>query len=155
MAKHKKKLDFEIKDELIYVPTDVDSFNALIDELVEKWQLPNWEHAAAVVANRIMHLPVDQATTSHTYLAHCVIKDQAYQIARFRGQTIAHQNQIDTLVSELTTDPLNQQARDALESAFLNGSQVAKEGLIKLGFDLPQQKKKAEDAGTATPDAAH
>ena len=160
MARKKTQLGFEMKDETIYLPTDADSFNALIDELVMKWQLPNREHAAAVVAKRIMHLPVDQATTTHRYLAHCVVKDLAYQTARFCGQTIAHNSQIDALVSALTTDPLDQQSRDQLETAYLDGQGAAKdyckEALIKLNFDLPQaKKKKAEDTGDKSPDATH
>jgi hypothetical protein len=120
----------------IDLPTTEESFNGLINTLVKKYRLPNWEHAAAVVANRIMHLPPDQATTTERYLAHCVLKNIAYQVAQARGQRVAHKGQCDELAARLKAEPNNQEARDTLQKAANEGSDYAKGILAKIDEPL-------------------
>jgi hypothetical protein len=116
----------------VELPTTEESFNGLINTLVKKYKLPNWEHAAAVVANRIMHLSPDQATTTERYLAHCVLKNIAYQVAQARGQRIAHKGQCDELAARLKAEPNNQEARDALQKSANEGSEYAKAIIAKI-----------------------
>jgi hypothetical protein len=116
----------------ILLPTTEKAFDRLIKVLVKKYKLPSEEHATAVVARQIMHLPVDQATTTLEYLGHCVLKNMAYQLAQSKGRGVQHRSQIDQLVAELTSDPANQQAMDHLEQAISDGSEYAKLALEKI-----------------------
>lgn len=120
------------KNKVVDLPITEDQFNNLITHLVKKYELPNWDHAAAVVANRIMHLPPDQATTTERYLSQCVLKNIAFQVAQARGQRISHMNQVEELVSVLKAEPNNQQARDTLQKAANEGSPHAKAALEKI-----------------------
>lgn len=110
----------------ILLPTTEKQFDTLIQKLMVKYNLPRYDHTAAVVANRIMHLPPDQAKTTERYLAHCVLKNMAYQVAQAKGSKIQHKIQIDAIMAELTVNPLNQQAIDALQKAANDGSDYAK-----------------------------
>lgn len=116
----------------ILLPTTPEQFDELVSAITKKFGLPNEEHAAAVIANRIMHLPPDQATTTLEYLGHCVLKNMAYQVAQSKGRGIQHRGEVDQLIAQLTSDPLNQQARDALDKAAADGSEYAKNALSKL-----------------------
>jgi hypothetical protein len=131
----KKKIE-SVKDGRL-VPITEDEFDELVKEVIERYKLPNREHAEAVIANRICHLPPDQALVSLEYLGHCVIKNIAYQIAQNRGQKMNHKIQIDQLDSILTNNPLDQQALDALSKASEEGSEYAKEILNKYMKNEP------------------
>ena len=120
----------------VSLPTTEDEFNFFISRIVKRYKLPNWDHAAAVIANRIMHLPPDQATTTEKYLAGCVLKNIAYQVAQARGSRIAHHAQIDELIANLKADPNNQQSRDQIQKAANDGSEYAKARLAE--FDKPK-----------------
>ncbi len=113
----------------VLLPTTPDLFDKLVDRVVAKYNLPERDHAAAVIANRMMHLPPDQAYCTEQYLAHCVLKNVAYQVAQSKGSQIQHKMQIDALAAALTADPLNQEVIDALEKAANQGSEYAKKVL--------------------------
>jgi hypothetical protein len=121
---------------VVDLPTTPESFEQLIDVLVAKFDLPKRDHAVAVTANRIMHLPVDQDTTTWAYLGSCVKKNMAYQVAQAAGKNTAHRTQIDELVSIIKNEPNNMQAIDALDKAANDGSTYAKEALEKLNLEL-------------------
>ena len=125
-------------EEQIMLPTTEDQFDNLITALCEMYALPNKEHAAAVVANRIMHLPADQATSTMKYLGHSVLKNIAYQVAQSKGMRVAHKVQVDQLIQTLKATPNDQQSRDALQKAINEGSDYAKAELEKL--ELPAQE---------------
>ncbi len=116
----------------IFLPTTEEAFDKLIDDLVETYKLPSKEHATAVVANRIQHLPPDQATTTMKYLGHCVLKNIAFQIAQSKHQKVTHKLQIDQLIQVLKGSPNDAQARDAIDKEISEGSEYAKEELAKL-----------------------
>lgn len=120
------------KASLIPLPRDIAQFDALVNEIVLKYSLPNWDHAAAVISNAIRHLPNDEAFTTLDYLGHSVIKNIANQTAYHKSETIKHETQVQVLFDALTSDPKNTQARDQLEKAANEGSTSAKAALEKL-----------------------
>lgn len=116
----------------ITLPQTEADFDALVKKLAKKYHLPNEEHAAAVLANRIQQMPPDQATTTIEYLGACIQKNISYQIARSKSQKIQHKEQIDNIVSFLNENPNDMQAFDALQKAANEGSAYAKEQLAGL-----------------------
>jgi hypothetical protein len=133
-------------DELIPLPQDDETFDALIDTLMHRFEFPNRDHCIAVVANRIMHLPPEQATTTLQYLGDCVRKNIAFQVAQIRGQRTVHEVQVATLVQQLIANPGDGQAFDALQKMGHEGSQIALAAMKKLGIQLavpPKQELKA------------
>lgn len=124
----------------IYLPQNEKEFDQLVHTLCKKYKLPNAEHAAAVVANRIQHLGPDQATSTLEYFGHCILKNIAYQVAEHRSKTIQHKMSIDQLMTLLKNNPNDQQAVDALEQAVNQGSQYAKEQLAKIRPEKPLLK---------------
>lgn len=121
----------------ILLPITDESFESLIDQLMAFYPLPNREHASAVVAQRIMHLPPTQATCTLEYLADCVWKNAAYQLAENRSKKANQKMQIDQIDAFLKNDPNNQQALDALAKAADEGSDYAKEILAKYRDPIP------------------
>lgn len=153
--------DFE--QEEIFLPTTEGAFDVLVAELVEHFKLPSAEHCAAVVANRIQHMPPDVATTTRRALGHCVLKNVAYQIAQARSQKLTHQAQVDQLTALLTANPLDQQAWDALDKAVADGSDYALDARSQLnarpqlaGAVIPIKPFKGEEPATvqASPEPA-
>jgi len=126
MPRAKKKRAYNKKSNKILLPQTAKEFDALVKTLVTKYKLPTSDHAAAVVANRIMHLPPEQAYTTLEHLGECVLKNVAYQVAKSKGSMIQHKMQVDMIAAELKNNPLNQEAWDALESAVKEGSAYAK-----------------------------
>lgn len=116
----------------VRLPTTEKEFESLVDTVVRRYHLPNRDHAAAVIANRIQHLPPDQAHATLSFLGRCVIKNIAYQIAQAKGSMIHHKQQVDMLISQLTVEPNDQQARDSLDRAIREGSDYAKTESEKL-----------------------
>lgn len=119
-----------------FMPTDEVTFNDLVDRVITAFPvIKNRDHAIAVIANRIMHLPPDEATSSVDYFGRCVVKNLAFQNAKNMGQKASQKSQIDELVSILTVDKNDQQTKDALERAAGAGSEYAKQALDELnGF---------------------
>lgn len=145
-----------LSDDIIFLPITENAFDELVLELVSRFNLPNVDHAAAVVANAIMHLSPEVATTTLKYLGHYVLHNVAWQIAKIKGQQASHKTQVDALIALLMTEPNNQQARDALEKAVNDGSTYAKEELGKLQprgsgdvIELFKQPPTGEDTATA------
>lgn len=120
------------KKPVIFLPTTPEAFDSLIDRLIKVYKLSNKEHASAVVATRIMHLPPDQAACTLEYLGHCVMKNMAYQVAEHQSKTIQHRMQVDQLIAMLKSNPDDQQTVDLLEQAILDGSTYAKEKLDRF-----------------------
>lgn len=119
-------------EKVIPLPITVGDFELLIDQLMKKFKLPDRQHAIAIVANRIQHLPPDQSTSTLEYLGNCVLKNLAYQIAQQQGNKVQHIMQVDQLIAQLTSDPHDAQPRDMLEKAVASGSTYAKEQLDKF-----------------------
>lgn len=144
----KTKAKPQAKAKQVLLPITEAGFDAFIKTLVKTYKLPNEEHAAAVVANRIQHLPVDQAYVSLEHLAHCVLKNVAYQVAQSKSRLIQHKMQIEQLEAALKVNPLDQQALDHLEAAIKEGSTYAQEAFdrlhsLKLVPDAPQASSQA------------
>ena len=126
------------KPKPILLPQTEEEFNKLTDLLVKKFKLPNREHAAVLLANRIAHLPPDQAYATVDYLGHCIQKNIAFQVAQAMGSKINHKLQIDAIDTALVADPHNQQALDALQKAANEGSEYAREVLKKYIDSSPR-----------------
>ncbi len=127
-----------MKKNQILLPQSPKEFDALVKKLVKKYKLPNEDHASAVLANRIMHLPVDQATVTLEYLGNCILKNVAFQVAQAHSTKIQHKMQVDQIVAALNVNPNDQQAIDALQKAINDGSEYAKTALEKI--DQIEQK---------------
>lgn len=125
----------------IPLPRTQTEFKTLVDKVVEKYDLPNKDHAAAVIGIAITHTARDQAFVTMDHLGYSVIRNIAYQVAQSTVSEMNHKNQIDQLSAMLSSDPFNQQALDQLEKASKEGSDYAKEALTKL--------KPAEDTATS------
>lgn len=123
----------------VFLPTTDKEFDALVKAVVKKFKLKNSDHAGAVIANRIMHLPPDNATTTLEYLGACVLKNIAFQVAQNRGRGIQHRMEVDDLAATLTADPLNHEARDKLEGAAAAGSEYAKKALKTICPPQPHE----------------
>ncbi len=115
----------------ITLPTTPEEFDKLIASLVEEYSFPDPSHAAAVIAIRISHMPVDQSETTRAYLAGCVIRNLAYMVAQSKSTAMKHKFEIDQLDALLASNPQDQQAIDALEKAVNEGSDYAKTVLAK------------------------
>lgn len=126
----------QTKETKIQLPTNEAAFHALIDKLIKRFNLPDRDHATVVVANNIRRLPIDQPWSTEEYLGGCVLKHMAYEVAGAVGSNVAHRHQVDDIVAALEVNGNDQQARDALEKAALDGSEYAKEKCDLLGFDL-------------------
>lgn len=116
----------------IFLPTTEKDFESLVKILVKKYKLPDHDHAAAVLANEIQHLPREQATTTLEYLGHCILKNISYQLARSISSRIGHKTQCDQLGNILKANPNDQQARDSLEKAVKEGSEYAAKILAEM-----------------------
>lgn len=127
-----QRLKTTLSSDEIFVPITEDEFDALVKKVVRLFKLSNEEHASVIIANRIMHLPPDQATTTLRYLGHCVLKNIAYQVASAKGSKISHRLMIDILAANLKADTKDQQSRDALEKASNEGSEYATQVLNEL-----------------------
>ncbi len=123
------------ENEQIFLPRTLEEFDSLVDSLVEMYSLPDKRHAAVQLAVRITHMPPEQATTTRKYLGHCIIKNLAYNIAEHKRKQMsfeAHEEYVAQLATELTSDPMNGQARDQLEKFAREGSVKAKEVLAMI-----------------------
>ena len=118
-----------LKEEFI-LPQNEKEFDDLVKKLIKTFKITTSpDHVAAVVANRIMHLPPDKAKSSLQYLGECVLKNIAYQLADLKGRKISHEIQIQQLEQMLKNNPYDQQAIDALEKAVKDGSPIAQKVL--------------------------
>lgn len=116
----------------IQLPTTPEAFDALVEKLVKKYNLPDKRHAAAVIATEITHLPRHQDYTTEAHLKRVVFKNIANQVASFKGRNAGHEMQMDTLKQMLLEDPGNLQARDEIQKAANEGSEYAKKILAEL-----------------------
>lgn len=123
---------------LIYLPTTEKDFDKLIKVLVKKYKLPSKEHATAVVAMRIMHLPPEQATCTLEYLGHSVLKNMAYQVAEHKTKMVRHKMQVDQLDALLKANPHDQEVLDQLDKEVQAGSEYAKEVMSKYVSDVAE-----------------
>ena len=116
----------------IKLPTTTKAFDILVSKLMKMYKFKNRDHVASIVANRIQHMPADEDSTSTEYLAKCINKNMAYQVAVHKAKEINHQSQIDSLMGILKATPGDQQALDAINAAITDGSEYAKEALASL-----------------------
>lgn len=121
----------------IKLPVTLEDFDKLVGTVVDKYGLTDPHHAAAIISVAIRHLPNDQAHTTLEYLGHSVLKNLANYVSNHKSQTLQHEAQINQLQDILTNDPNDQQARDELQKAANEGSELAKLALQKLNPQDP------------------
>lgn len=114
------------------VPRTKEEFDEVVRLLTETFPLSDSKHTEAVVAQRLQHLPVDQGFYTLNHLGNCVLRNMTFFLCQSISQNMAHEAQIRDLESLLTVDPLNQQARDALEKAAKEGSPFARDALERI-----------------------
>lgn len=125
-------------DDEILLPVTEKAFDDLVDDIMTLYpQIPERDHAVAVISVAIRHLPNDQAVTTFKYLGHCVLKSLANHVANFKGEKVKHETQVTQLYNLLVTDPNNMQAKDQLQKWSNEGSKPAKEALAKLEHKEP------------------
>lgn len=116
----------------VKLPTSPDQFDQLVSKIVKKYKLKDANHAAAIISLAIRHLPNNKAYTTYRFLGHTILKNIANQVANHKAEVIKHNGQVDQLVSMITQDPSNQQARDELQKAADEGSEKAKLALHQI-----------------------
>jgi len=124
----------------VKLPTTPEAFDALVEKVCKKYNLPDKTHAAAVISLAIQHLDKSTAYVSMDHFGHSVIKSIAYGVAKFKGDMIRHQDQVNQLAAALELDPNDAQARDQLQTAADQGSFAAKTALAKLAAPDESQK---------------
>lgn len=118
---------------LVPLPTTEKEFDELIDAVMVAYpNIPEREHAIAVISVAIRHLPNEQATATLEYFGHTVLKSLANHVAHFKGEKVRHETQVNQHISALTTNPNDAQARDQLEKWVNEGSTYAKEALTQF-----------------------
>jgi len=110
----------------VKMPITLVEFEQIVDSIANKQSLTDTDQIRAIVANRIMHLPIDQITVDADYFENCVLKSVAYVVARNVNTQMTHRLQIDQLDAALKASPTDQQARDHLFKAAEEGSEYAK-----------------------------
>lgn len=120
----------------VKLPTTIAEFDSLVARVVKKYNLKDAHHAAAIISVAIRHLDNQTAYTTLDYLGQSVLKNIANHVADHKSQVLRHTAQIDHLVSLLRTEPSNTQARDELQKAANDGSDVAKKALENI--DIPE-----------------
>jgi hypothetical protein len=122
----------------IVIPQNAKEFDSLVNKVCKKFKFKNKEHAAAVIANRIQHMPVDECTTTLEYFGACIKRNIGYQVAQNRALEMQHEQAISQLEAVLKTEPNNQQALDELQKFADKGSDLAKAILTKvISADTP------------------
>lgn len=116
----------------IKLPTTLKEFDDLVTLVGRKYNLTDLHHAGAIISVAIRHLPNDTAHTTYDYLGHSVLKNIANYVASHKADTMKHEAQVSQLAQMLKSDPSNTQARDELQKAANEGSEVAKIALKTL-----------------------
>lgn len=116
----------------VKLPITLVEFDALVDKVMLTFTLTDKTHASAIISNAIRHLPNDEIYTTLEYLGHTVLKNISNYVCSHKSDSLKHSAQIQSLVSILTSNPLDTQARDQLQLAAANGSIEAKNALEKL-----------------------
>jgi hypothetical protein len=119
-------------DDAVLLPTTVEKFDALVDDICMEYDLKDKRHAAAVISVAIRHLPNDQAFTTTTYLYNSIHKSLANHVASYIGDRSKHEVQIEMLCDKIKKDPNDQQAWDELQKAADQGSDIAKKWIEQL-----------------------
>jgi hypothetical protein len=136
-------------DNLLVPQSEID-FDELVDELVRRFELPDKTHAAVVLANTIQRLPADQCYSTLNHFGNCILKSIGYSVALHKSRMLNQRQQIDVIAQTLKSNPHDQQALDALESASKEGSEYAKEVLslyrpVDAGDNVVQMTPLASD----------
>jgi len=121
----------------MFVPSTPEAFENIVNDVFHVVKNSDINHVRSVVANRICHLPPDQAMVSADYFAHCVIKSMSYSVAMNQISQMKAEVTVEQLDSVLTTEPGNQQARDDLQKLVDLGNDSAKAVFKKHFPDLP------------------
>ena len=116
----------------IKLPQNEKEFDDLVTLVVNKYNLTDAHHAAAIISVAIRHLDNSCSYTTLDYLGQSVQKNIANYVANHKAEILRHESQVTQLYNMLTTDPNNMQARDELEKAAREGSPKAREALDKL-----------------------
>lgn len=111
----------------IPLPQTEKGFDLLVDELSRRFSIEDKIHIAVVLANQIQRLPPEQDYSSFNHLGGCIKKSIAYSVALHKSRSLEQKRQIDLIAAILKTNPYDQQALDALETASQAGSEYAKE----------------------------
>ncbi len=109
------------------LPTTLEEYETLVDLLVEQYDFKDRRHVAAVISVAIRQLPNHEDSTTLAYLGGWVRKSLANHVAYHMANVAKHDSQLEALASLLEKEPLNQQARDELMKAAVDGSDKAKE----------------------------
>lgn len=105
-----------MKQKRMYLPKTEKEFDLLVKVLMKKYKFEDPDQVASVLANRIQHLPPDQAMTTLEYLGDCVFKNIAYNVAVLKAKTLNAKNSLNLIESALKTNNNDQQALDALKT---------------------------------------
>lgn len=134
-------MDYHTTDLLDRLPVTDEEFKTLVEKvyasLVFDGVDTEREHIAAVISQRIQHLPPEKAYETVKYFKSCVIKNMAYQLAVSQSSKLNHKHQIEQIESYLATNPNDQQAIDQLEKAAKDGSELARTALEKFLMNKP------------------
>jgi hypothetical protein len=113
-------------DDLI-LPQTEEEFDLLTDEIMKRFPIQDRTHAAVVIAAQMQRLPPDSCYSTLKFLGGCILKSIAYSVALHKSRVLSQKAQIDHIAALLKTNPYDQQALDALETALKEGSDYAKE----------------------------
>lgn len=116
----------------ILLPQTLKEFDTLVTQVGRKYKLEDLHHAAAMISVAIRHLPSTQSYTTLDYLGQFVQKSIANYVADHKSKLMSRDAQLAQLAEMLKTDPANTQARDQLQLAANDGSEIAKELLKTL-----------------------
>lgn len=120
------------------LPQTPEDFEQMTTILMEEYELQDRKHTQAVMVVAIQRLPADTGYVTLQFLANNVRKSRANHVAKYYGQRLNHESQIDLLVEQLVSDPLDQEARDKLEQCLNSGSEYARDAMIRLGMEVPE-----------------
>ena len=112
-----RRHDVKIKikeNEEIELPQNESDFETLVKFIAKRYKFKDEMHVAAIIAGRIMHLPIDQAKCKLSYLVDCIKKNVSYQTAQRVFKGINQKVQADELTAGLKANPYDQKALDQL-----------------------------------------
>lgn len=131
-----------MKAKTVQLPTTLEEFDQLIEDLANTYPVKDKRHAAAVISVAIRHMPTDQGHTTLNYLWGCIVKSLSNHVCSYKNDLIKHETQVEQLENMLRENPNNQQALDELRKAADQGSIQAKATLAKLFPEEPTEPAK-------------
>lgn len=113
----------------IPLPVNEKEFEKIVKAVVKKLNLKSqadYDHAYAVVCNRLMHTDVKEASISIEELANCVWRNKSFQLCAGLAKRKQHELAVDQLIISIKSEPLDQNLWDQLNSWIEEGSEYAK-----------------------------